>query len=76
MENLYLGVDVHFVCYSLPRNVKGLLIKDQGQYTIYINNEISIEEQKKAIKHELGHLVQDDMSSDEDAGGIEREMRT
>lgn len=62
MEQLYLGVDVEIMSSPMPRKIKGFLNKDNERYYIVINSEISIEEQKKAIEHELKHLQDDDFN--------------
>lgn len=63
MEQLYLGVDVEIMSSPMPRKIKGFLNKDNERYYIVINSEISIEEQKKAIEHELKHLQDDDFNT-------------
>ena len=75
MERLYLGIDVKIVNYPMPRRIKGFLVEDDGFYCIYVNNGISIEEQKKAIEHEITHLRKDDFNTDEDIEEIERRYR-
>lgn len=72
METLYLGIDVCFISHPMPRKIKGFLIEDDGFYRIYVNNEISIEEQKKAIEHEIAHLQRGDFNTDEDIEEVER----
>lgn len=71
MENLYVGIDVFFLGYPLPQNVKGFLIEDQGQYLIYINDRVSIEEQKTTIKHEITHLTRNHINEEDDVKNIE-----
>ena len=73
--HLYVGVDVFFVAASLPDFVKAFLKCDEGTYYIYVNNELSIEEQKKAIKHEYLHLVQNDIEDEEPVATIEKEVK-
>ena len=42
---------------TLPHTVKGVTVMDNdGFYNVYINSQLSIEEQRKAIKHELEHI--------------------
>ena len=46
---------------SLPCTVKGVTVMDKdGFYNIYINSQLSFEEQKKAIRHELQHIDRED----------------
>jgi len=75
MKKLYVGIDVHLLGYPLPKNIKGFLIEDQGQYIIYINNRVSLEEQRKAIKHEINHLINNDIKNEDDVKEIERRNR-
>ena len=72
MKKLYIGIDVHLLGYPLPQNIKGFLIEDQGQYIIYINDQVSLEEQQKAIKHEINHLINNDIKNEDDVKDIER----
>lgn len=49
---------------SLPTTVKGVTAMDyDGFYNIYINSNISYEEQKKAIAHEMEHIARGDFFS-------------
>jgi len=48
--HLYVGIDVFFVAASLPHFVKAFLKCDEGTYYIYVNNELSTEEQKESYK--------------------------
>lgn len=46
---------------NLPCTVKGITIQDStGFYNIYINSLLSSEEQEKALKHELKHILAQD----------------
>ncbi|GEM_PF-4533317 len=71
MEQLYLGIDVEIMSTPMPRKIKGFLNKDNERYFIVINSEISIEEQKKALSHEVNHLIKDHFHCD-DIEEIER----
>jgi hypothetical protein len=73
MEQLYIGIDVEFMSSPMPRKIKGFLNKDNERYFIVINSEISIEEQKKAISHEVNHLLKDHFRCD-DIEDVERRM--
>lgn len=69
---LYVGVDLFFVAKPLPRFLKAFLKCDGETYYIYVNNELSIEEQEKAIKHEYLHLIHSDIEDEEPTEEIER----
>lgn len=73
--HLYVGIDVFFITASLPHFVKAFLKCDEETYYIYVNNELSIEEQEKAIKHEYLHLIQNDMENEESTEEIERRIK-
>jgi len=72
--HLYVGIDVFFITASLPHFVKAFLKCDKDKYYIYVNNELSIEEQKKAVKHEYLHLIQNDIDDEESTTIIERRI--
>lgn len=56
----------------LPHRIKALTHDNQdGSYTIIINNNISIELQRKAILHELLHLERNDFCLECNANLIE-----
>lgn len=74
MENLYFGIDILVYEVPMPRKLNGFLIEDRGVYCVYVNSEISLEEQKKAIEHEIAHIKRDDFHTDEDIEDVERRM--
>lgn len=69
---LYVGVDLFFVTKPLPRFLKAFLKYDRGIYYIYVNDNLSTEEQMKAIKHEYLHLIHNDIEDEELTEEIER----
>jgi Zn-dependent peptidase ImmA (M78 family) len=74
LVKLYAGIDVVVKKVPMPRKLKGFLLEDRGLYCIYVNSEISEEEQRKAIEHEICHLTRDDFCTDEDIEDVERRM--
>lgn len=49
---------------ALPYSVKGVTVMDKdGFYNIYINSQLSFEEQDKAIRHELEHINRADFDN-------------
>lgn len=72
MEELYLGIDVMILSQPLPLGIKGFLHKDRGVYYIYVNSNLSQEQQKRTICHEYHHLINDDLSSEDEAEEVER----
>ena len=46
---------------ALPYTVKGVTVVSEDDFcNVYINSLLSIEEQKKALRHELTHVRRDD----------------
>ena len=50
-----LRIRVHY--RSLPKHLKGLLIKTPFSRDIVINSKIDINHKKVALAHELGHVI-------------------
>lgn len=49
--------DVFVRVLKLPNKVKGVTVTDSdGAYCVFVNSEISANEQKKALEHELKHI--------------------
>lgn len=54
---------VRFV--PLPIHVEGTTVPNpDGSCDIYINSQLSIDKQKKALKHEVSHVVNDHLYDD------------
>lgn len=46
---------------DLPCGMNGMTILDSdGNYNVYINARLSVDDQRKAYQHELRHIRQDD----------------
>ena len=46
---------------DLPLNVKGMTVEDDnGFFNVYINQNLSVEQQEDAIRHELTHINRGD----------------
>ena len=44
-------------CYNLPSTVKGFVHEDtDGNYTIFINDNLSDEAKRKTLAHEMNHI--------------------
>ena len=53
--------DVTFYYAKFPASVRGTTtINDDGTYTVYINKNMSIENQRKTVAHELQHIKRND----------------
>ena len=59
---------------DLPYKVGAMVAFDEdGFASIYLNARWSLERQKKALRHELRHIENDDVYNDKDIQTIERE---
>ena len=59
---------------DLPCPVKALVRYDaEGFPNIYVNARLSLEEQKKAVEHELRHIRRDDMNNAASIRSVEGE---
>lgn len=56
----------------LPLRVRAFTIPDSdGDYNIYINSNLSDEQQKKSLAHEKSHIENEDFLKSSSAGEIE-----
>lgn len=57
---------------DLPTSVKALVVYDEdGFANIYVNAHLSVEEQRRAIRHELAHVRNGDAFSAADISAVE-----
>ncbi len=67
IENVYIRK------IPLPLGVRAFTIPDaQGDYNIYINENLSGEQQKKSLEHEKSHILNGDFNKSESATEIEK----
>lgn len=67
--------DVIIRTLPLPSHVKAFTVTDpQGDYNVYINSALSLEQQKRSFDHEQRHIDNDDFYREESASIIEAEM--
>ena len=60
----------------LPLSVRAFTLPDaQGNYNVYINCDLSAEQQRKSLEHEALHIANDDFYKDESAVSIEQKMK-
>ncbi|MBO7178757.1 MAG: hypothetical protein J6V78_00310 [Clostridia bacterium] len=58
---------------KMPLTIRAFTVPDaNGDYNIYINNDLSDEAKKKSFEHEKMHIENNDFSSGELARVIER----
>lgn len=68
-----MSYDVFIRKIPLPSGVRAFTLPDsQGDYNIYINANLSGEQQRKSLEHEKNHILNDDFYKDETAAEIER----
>jgi len=65
-----LKIKVHY--RTLPKALKGLLIKTPFTKDVVINSRIDVNHKKIALAHELGHIKHDDFHSEKHINLIER----
>jgi hypothetical protein len=59
---------------DLPSRVGGLVAMDEeGFYNIYLNSRLTRERQRKALRHELKHIADDDMYNERPIEIVERQ---
>lgn len=59
---------------DLPPKIKGMVVKDhEDDYNIYLNQNLSIEEQQKSYNHELKHIQRNDFRTYKTINEIETE---
>ena len=57
--------DYRVILCSFPTSVKGCVRIDKDDFaSIYINQHLTAEEQRKTFEHEIRHLVHGDFSND------------
>jgi hypothetical protein len=58
---------------KMPLTIRAFTVPDaNGDYNIYINNDLSEEAKEKSLKHEKMHIENNDFSSSELARAIEK----
>lgn len=68
---LYIGIDLHFIMLPMPLTINGFTAEDNDNYYVVINSCISEENKKEAVKHELLHILKNDIDSEEPINIIE-----
>ena len=68
------GVDYFVRLVDFP-NCKcngAVALNDDGTFSVYINSKASDAQKKKAMQHEICHMVDDDFYGDKDIRSIEK----
>jgi len=69
-ENIYIRK------IPLPLGVRAFTLPDaQGDYNIYINENLPFEQQRKSLEHETSHIERGDFGKDSEASVIEAGRR-
>lgn len=67
-------LDVFVRVIPLPRGSKGAVVPNEdATYDIYINANLCLTEQRKALAHELRHIKNDHLYDGRPIGAIEEE---
>ena len=75
MEEDYVYVidgDIVVRGMRMPHNVRGYIVSESnGVYNIFINSCLDEFQQKKALRHELEHIIENDFESEKSLFEIE-----
>lgn len=59
------GADYFVRKTNIPTNNGGLVVlNEDGTYSVYINDRLDPERQKRAMRHEYDHMANDDLFKD------------
>ena len=62
---------------DLPSKVDGMVsVDDDGFYNIYLNARLTRERQRKALRHELDHIAEDDLYNTRPIEVVENKRRS
>ena len=62
---------------DLPSRVGGMVsMDDEGFYNIYLNARLTRERQRKALRHELEHIADDDLYNTRPIEVVENKRRS
>ena len=69
------GADYFVRVIPFPKNVKNngmTLLNDDSTFSVYLDANCGHRAKKKAMRHELRHMTEDDMFGDKDIRTIEK----
>ena len=69
------NVDYFVRVIDFPKGVNRIgfvLLNEDGTYSVYINARASEAQKRKAMRHEISHMVDDDFYGDKDIRSIEK----
>lgn len=65
--------EIYIRTVALPLTVRGVTVVDgDGNYNVYINSQLSSDEQKQTLLHEMTHVRRGDFESFEDIDELEK----
>lgn len=68
--------DLNVQLIKMPCKIKATVtVNDDDSYTIFLNKNISAEQQRAAALHELRHIARGDLFSEDSVEGIENRIR-
>lgn len=68
--------DVNMQLIKMPCKIRAAVtVNDDGSYTLFVNKNISIEQQREAVLHELRHIENGDLFCEDTADEIEYRAR-
>lgn len=64
--------EIYVRLLALPMTIRGVTVTDdEGDYNIYINSSLTLDQQKLVLKHEMTHIERNDFDSFSDIFEIE-----
>lgn len=67
--------DVFYRLFHGPLSIRGFVLPDaNGDYTVFVNDDLSEELKAKTILHEQEHIALGHLESDVDASELEEEV--
>ena len=67
--------EVYVILVRLPSTIYGVTVKDEnGDYNVYINSNLSVSAQNRALEHEMKHIERGDFYSDIGIEKLEENM--
>lgn len=66
-------MDYRIIMLDLPTTVKGYVLQTfDGFNTIVLNSRLNVWQNRKTLRHELDHIINDDLHADLTAAEIEK----
>lgn len=73
---MMISDDINLFYMDMPANVRAAVtINEDDSYSVFVNQNLSIETQREAALHELNHAIRGDLLRDVPAEQKEKEIR-